>query len=267
VSLVFAALLGVVQGLTEFLPVSSSAHLILARFFFGWDADGFGLAFDVACHVGTLLAVVVYFRLDLMEMAKALPRVFGEDPHARRLRHIVVGTLPAVVAGLLFGAFIEHRLRTPLVSAVALTVGALGLLWVERLPARTRDESSISTAEALGFGIAQASALVPGVSRSGATITAGMLFGLRREAAARFSFLLGVPAILAAAVKEGFDLVRTGLGGEAAVLFAVGMTTSAVVGYLTVKYFLRYLASHRVDVFAYYRLALAAAVIVWTFVR
>lgn len=263
----FAALLGVVQGLSEFLPISSSAHLILARAFFGWDGEGFGLAFDVACHVGTLAAVVFYFRDDLIAMVRAVPRLFSGAPDARRIWLIVVGTVPAVLVGVLFADVIEHRLRTPAVTAWTLALGALALLWVERLPPRRRDEHGVRPLEALAIGVAQASALVPGVSRSGATITVGMLLGLRRDAAARFSFLLGVPAILAAAGKEGLGLADTGLSAADAQLFAVGMASSAVVGYLTIKYFLRYLAAHRLDVFAYYRLALAAAVVAWSLAR
>jgi undecaprenyl-diphosphatase len=267
VRLAWAALLGVVQGLTEFLPVSSSAHLIIARAVLGWDGEAFGLAFDVACHVGTLLAVVVFFWRDLRDMLRATPRLLGDEPAARRARLIVAGTVPVVIVGLTLADVIEARLRTPVVCAVTLAAGALGLLAVERLGPRLRREESIGYGDAVALGVAQASALVPGVSRSGATITVGMLAGLRREAAARFSFLLGVPAILAAAAKEGKDLLETGLSGDAATLFLVGMISSAVVGYLTIKYFLRYLATHRLDVFAYYRLALAAVVVVWLAVR
>ncbi len=262
-SLVYAALLGVVQGLSEFLPVSSSAHLILARAFFGWDGEAFGLAFDVACHVGTLAAVAWYFHRDLLAMLRATPRILSADPDARRIWLLAIGTLPAVVVGLLFAGAIEGGLRTPGVAAWTLAIGAAGLLWVERLPPRQRDERGVSMAEALAIGVAQASALVPGVSRSGATITVGMLLGLRRDAAARFSFLLGVPAILAAAAKEGLVLARTGLAADELRLFVVGMASSALIGYLTIKYVLRYLAAHQLDVFAYYRLALAAGVVIW----
>ncbi len=253
---VYAVLLGVVKGLTEFLPVSSSAHLILARALFGWDAAAFGLAFDVACHVGTLLAVVIYFRRDLLAIGRELPRVFGPAPAARQARLIAVGTLPIVCVGGLFADSLEP-LRTPVVSAAMLAVGALGLLAVERLPQRRGGEADISYATAAALGCAQAAALVPGVSRSGATITIGMLCGLRRDAAARFSFLLGVPAVLAAAVKEGLVLRHLELSSDAPLLFLVGVCTSAVVGYVTIKFFLRYLGTHRLDVFAYYRLGLA----------
>ncbi len=264
---VYAALLGIVQGLTEFLPVSSSAHLILARALFGWDADAFGLAFDVACHVGTLLAVVIYFWHDLWAMALALPRVFGADDDARRIRLIVIGTLPVVVVGLLYADAIETGLRSPLVTVFTLSLGAVAFLVAERLRPAVRVGSSISPAEALAFGCAQAAALVPGVSRSGATITMGLVLGIRRDEAARFSFLLGVPAILAAAAKEGAVLARTGMSADAVPLFLIGMCTSAVVGYLAVRFFMRFLGTNRLDVFAAYRLAVAAIVVVWLVTR
>lgn len=267
-TLVAAALLGVVQGLTEFLPVSSSAHLILARAVLGWDAEAFGLAFDVACHVGTLVAVVVFFRRELVEMVAAVPGLLGPSAPARRARLIAAGTLPVIVVGLLFAEAIEARLRTPGIAVGMLALGAAGLLLVERLGPRTKGEEAIGYGAATVLGVAQAAALVPGVSRSGATITAGMLLGLRREAAARFSFLLGVPAILAAAAKEGRDLAASGLldGGTLA-LFGVGLASSALVGYVTIAYFLRYLARHRLDAFAYYRLALAGVGLAWWWAR
>ena len=190
-----AILLGAVQGVTEFLPVSSSAHLILVRQLFGLDASALGLAFDVACHVGTLAAVVAYFRQDLVEMAAAVPSVLrrGATGPARRLRLVAVGTVPVVVIGLLMAGRIEEQLRTPLVASAMLALGALLFFWVERVGSRTRDERSLTAGESLAVGVAQAAALVPGVSRSGATITMGMALGLTREAAARFSFVLGVP--------------------------------------------------------------------------
>jgi undecaprenyl-diphosphatase len=270
VSLLAAALLGIVQGLTEFLPVSSSAHLILGRAFFGWEAEqSFGLAFDVACHVGTLAAVLLFFRADVAEMIAALPRAFGASPGpaGRRVRLIAIGTLPIVVAGAIYTDEVEAALRTPVVAAVALIAGAGLLLVIERLSARTKSEEALSAGGALAIGVAQAVALVPGVSRSGATIVTGMALGLRREAAARFAFLMSVPAILAAAAKEGLELRHLALGPDAVPLFLVGMLTSAVVGYLTVKYFIRFLVSHKLDVFAWYRVALAAATFVWLAAR
>jgi undecaprenyl-diphosphatase len=265
VDLLSAALLGVVQGLTEFLPVSSSGHLILARAFFGWDVGRFGLAFDVACHVGTLLAVVVYFRGDVVHLVQAAPGALAGRPGAweRLGRLILVGTLPIVVAGLAFSDPIETTLRSPGVVAVALALGAVGLLVAERLGSRQRGAEAIGTGEALAIGTAQALALVPGVSRSGATLTVAMLLGLKRDAAARFVFLLSLPAVLAAAVKEGMAVAGTSVAGFPVTPAIVGLVVSAVVGYVTVKYFIRYLAGHSLHAFAMYRLGLAAATLAW----
>jgi undecaprenyl-diphosphatase len=260
-----AALLGVIQGLTEFLPVSSSAHLILARFFFGWEAPEFGLAFDVALHVGTLAAIVVFFWSDIRSMIAAVPSVLlpGAGRSARLMRLIAIGTIPAIVVGLLFNDYIETKLRTPAVAAAALAVGAVVMLIAERVGSGRRDETSLSVTDALLIGAAQACALIPGVSRSGSTIAVGMLLGIRREPAARFTFLLAVPAILAAAGKESLELRHMHPDAGMLTLFAVGALVSAIVGYLTIKYFLRFLGAHRLDGFAYYRLALAALTLVW----
>jgi undecaprenyl-diphosphatase len=285
-TLLQAALLGVVQGLTEFLPVSSSAHLILARVFFGFDAQKFGLPFDVAIHIGTLLAVVVYFQRDLLSMMQSVPQLFHpgaanagqavaidrQDVRpgaegARLIWMLVVGSIPAVVVGFLFSGAIEARLRTPVVTAVTLSVGAAGLLAAERMGAQRRNEESLTLAEGFFIGCAQAAALVPGVSRSGATLTVALLLGLRRAEAARFTFLLGIIAILGAAVLKFPDMLDQGLGGDAAGLFAVGILSSAVVGYLAVKYFIQFLAAHTLDVFAWYRFALAASVVAWIWRR
>jgi undecaprenyl-diphosphatase len=269
VDVLAAALLGVVQGLTEFLPVSSSGHLILARAFFGWDPGRFGLAFDVACHVGTLLAVVAYFRADLVHLTVAAPRALGGGDGAweRLGRLIVVGTLPVVVVGVLFADAIETTLRSPAVIAVTLAVGGIGLIVAEWVGGRRRGEESIGYGESLAIGAAQASALVPGVSRSGATLTMAMLLGLRREAAARFVFLLSLPAVLAAALKEGMEVAKVGFEGLPITLFVVGVVVSAVVGYITVKYFIRYLAGHSLYGFAIYRLLLAAVTVAWLLAR
>jgi undecaprenyl-diphosphatase len=267
-----AALLGIVQGLTEFLPVSSSAHLILARAFFGYDSERFGLPFDVAVHVGTALAVAVYFRRELAGMIRALPRALsgpgggGDQASAHDVRLIwllAVGTVPVVAVGLLFDDVIEHYLRTPGVAAIALTAGAIGFFVVERIGAHARDERSLTVVEAFWIGCAQAAALVPGVSRSGATMTLALLIGLRRAESARFVFLLGLPAIAGAAVKELPALPGAANGGEVATLMLVGIASSAVVGYMAIRFFIQYVGRHSLDVFAWYRLALAALVAVW----
>jgi undecaprenyl-diphosphatase len=258
-----AALLGLVQGVTEFLPVSSSAHLILARAFFGFDGDKFGLAFDVACHVGTLIAVLIYFRQDLTRMAAALLRFNPAADDSRLIWLLVVGTVPAVVAGLAFRHLIE-ALRTPRVAAVMLALGAVLFFVADRVGTRTRSDRSLTMWEALLIGVAQALALVPGVSRSGATITVALLLGLRRTEAARFIFLLAIPAILGAAASEAPKLLKAGVDGGAS-LIAIGILASAIVGYAAVKYFIRYLGNHSLAVFAWYRIALASTVAVWLY--
>jgi undecaprenyl-diphosphatase len=259
-----AALLGFVQGVTEFLPVSSSAHLILARAFFGFDGDKFGLSFDVACHVGTLIAALVYFRAEVMRMIAALPRVFDQrDTDARLIWLLVVGTVPAVIVGLLFNKAIEDHLRTVQVAAITLTIGAIGFFIADAAGDNQRDQASLTLTEGFWLGCAQAVALIPGVSRSGVTITLALLMGLKRGDAARFIFLLAIPAILAAAVHEAPKLLAGGIGGETGVLFLIGIVTSGVVGYLAIAYFVRYLTRHSLSLFAWYRLALAAAVMVW----
>lgn len=260
-----AALLGVVQGLTEFLPVSSSAHLILARAFFGWDAGQFGLSFDVACHLGTLIAILAFFRADLVRMIAAVPRMLSPragDDYARLDWLIVIGTVPVVFVGLLLRNA-EDALRTPVVAGATLAAGGVLLIVADRWSSRTRSAETLGNGEAVGLGFAQSLALVPGVSRSGATITLALFLGLRRDMAARFSFLLGIPAISAAAVHEGVKLFAEPMPAETAQLFLLGIVVSAAVGYLTIKYFLRYLASHSLSVFGWYRIALAAAVLLW----
>jgi undecaprenyl-diphosphatase len=264
-SILIAALLGAVQGITEFLPVSSSAHLLLLRHAFGWTDEQTGLAFDVATHLGTLVATILYFRADLLRMAAALPRLFTAAPEARLMRLVVIGTLPIVVVGLLFSKWIETHARVPIVTVVTLSVGAIGLLLVERLGPQTRGVDDLTPVDATAFGVAQAAALIPGLSRSGSTITIGMLLGVRRDAAARFTFLLGIPAVVAALGKESLELRHVAITSDLATVLAVGVLTSGVVGYLSIRFLIQYLTRHKLDVFAYYRLALAA--VVWWFVH
>jgi undecaprenyl-diphosphatase len=268
VELLAAACLGVVQGLSEFLPISSSGHLILGRALLGWDLGRFGLPFDVACHVGTLLAVVAFFARDVRAMVVALPGGMLGRPGAyeRLIRLIAIGCLPLIPVVLLFLDVIES-VRSPAVVAAALAIGGVGLLVAERFGTMHRSEDSITPIEALLIGVAQASALIPGVSRSGATLTVAMLFGLRREAAARFVFLLSLPAVAAAAAKEALDLSDVGMEGVPVTLLLVGLVSSAIVGYLTIRFFLRYLANHSLAVFAYYRFVLAAATLLWLLTR
>jgi undecaprenyl-diphosphatase len=265
VTLVEAALLGVIQGLTEFLPVSSSAHLILARAVFGWDAGALNRPFDVACHLGTLVAVVTYFRTDLAAMVRALPGAFSSapGPDARRIWLIAAATIPIVIIGVAFESLIDVARDSPHATATALLVGAGLLFLVERLGPRTGTDATLTPGGAVLIGVAQAIALIPGVSRSGATITAGMLLGMHRLSAARFAFLIGIPAIAAAGAKTALGLRDVTVTPDEWALLGVGVVSSAVVGYLAISVLLKYLVSHRLDVFAWYRIAIAIAIFLW----
>lgn len=250
--------MGVVQGLTEFLPVSSSAHLILVRDVLGWDAGETELVFDVVCHLGTLIAVIVYFWRDLVQLIVAVPRVaLAERDEATQLgRLIVVATLPVVLVGVFFAELIAP-FRTPVVATVTLALGGALMLVADRVGAKRRKSSAMSFVEATWLGVAQAAALLPGVSRSGAVLTLSLFYGLTRKEAARFAFLLGVPAILGAGLRAAWSVGWDEIGDERLVL-VVGFLVSGGIGYLAVAGLLRYLNSHSLAVFAYYRLVVAA---------
>jgi len=265
VTLFEGAILGVVQGLTEFLPVSSSAHLILVRAIFGWDAGELNLAFDVACHLGTLVAVAAFFSSDMVALLRGIPSAFSATPTAdgRRLWLLAAAMLPVIVVGVTASDYIDAVRDQPQWTAVALIAGAALLFLVERLGPRAGTEATLTLPGAVAIGTAQAMALIPGVSRSGATITGGMLLGMSRLASARFTFLLSVPAITAAAAHEGLKLRHMTLGGHDWSLFGVGLLSSAAVGYLTVGFLLKFLVNHRLDVFAWYRIAIGLAILFW----
>jgi undecaprenyl-diphosphatase len=263
-----AILLGVVQGLTEFLPVSSSGHLFLAQYFLGLDQDRFGLSFDVALHLGTLVAVVAFFWRDLLRMARAFVRSLVPrgrnlaDPDQRLAYLILASTVPAAVIGFFLEDFFETTVRSPWVVVFSLVL--VGVLFIigEGVGSRSRRADKLGFSEAVGVGLAQAAALVPGVSRSGATITLGLFLGLRREEAARFSFLMSVPIIAGAGSLQLAEEVSEGIDAWGMVMFGAGFISSAVVGYLTIKFFLRFIAHYSLRVFAYYRFGLAAVVAV-----
>ena len=261
-----AVFLGVVQGLTEFLPVSSSGHLLLGQYFLGMDQERFGLSFDAAIHTGTVLAVVWYFRADLLSIARAfvssLPRPDFSDAEVRMAYLILVATIPAALIGFLFEDFFATQVRSPWVVVFNLVfVGALFLV-AEAVGRKMVSASKLGPLGALSVGLAQAAALVPGISRSGATITCGLFLGLRREEAARFSFLMSVPVTAAAAGLSLAQAAGEGLDRHEAAMFLAGSVSSAVVGYLAIRFLLRFLANHTLRVFAYYRFALAVVVAV-----
>ncbi len=264
---VLAVILGLIQALTEFLPVSSSAHLILARgvLDFGF-ADG--LTFDVGLHVGTLIAVLVYFRSDIAGLIRGFLSTFrGVDfkgnTDQRLAWYIIFASVPAACAGFFFESQIENYFRNPNVIVFTLVIGGILFLVAERFTKHKNEMSTLSLKGALLVGVAQATALIPGVSRSGITIITGMTQGLKRAEAARFSFLLGTPALAGAGLKKGLDMGgQEFAGGDYAVLF-IGLVTAALSGWLVIKFLLRFLRKHRLDVFAYYRFALAAVIVAW----
>ena len=262
--LIEAIFLGVVQGLTEFLPISSSGHLLLAQYFLGLDQERFGLSFDAAIHAGTVLAVVSFFWRDLLGMLRAFLRSLSEpnfsDREQRMAYLVLVATVPAGLIGFFFEDFFERTVRSPWVVVTNLVlVGALFIVG-EAVGRKTRRAYKLSFREAAGIGLAQAAALVPGISRSGATITLGLFLGLRRDEAARFSFLMSVPITTAAAFFSLGQEVDKGMSAYEALLFAAGCISSAIVGYLAIRFLLNYLADHSLRVFAYYRFGLAGIV-------
>jgi undecaprenyl-diphosphatase len=255
-----AIFLALLQGLTEFLPISSSGHLILVPAFLGWEDQG--LAFDVAVHLGTLIAVVAYFRRELAAMTVGwLRSCRGQSSADGRLAWmVIIGSLPLVAVGLLLASWIEGNLRSPLVVAAA--TGGFGVvLWVaDRLSSHGRDEHSVSVADALLVGSAQTLALIPGTSRSGITITAALALGMSREAAARFSFLLSVPAVLMASGWKSLQLFGSAVAVDWAAL-ALGAAAAGVFAYLAIDWFLKFVARSGMLVFAIYRVILAGIIV------
>lgn len=245
-----ALILGIVQGLTEFLPVSSTAHLILFPWFFNWTGELDSLTFDVALHAGTLLSLVICFWKDWIELILRKQKLF---------MLIVLASVPAGIAGVLLGDLIEHALRSPLVIAVSLVVFGVVMLLAEKMT-KTRTLDRVGVADAVMIGLAQAVALIPGVSRSGITISAGLFRGLEREASARFSFLLSTPIIAGATLLHARKLLKTGADHNMS-LFLIGFFAAAISGFAAIKFLLNFLKKHPLNSFAYYRFGLALVII------
>jgi len=264
-----AILLGVIQGFTEFLPVSSSAHLILMPWFFGWQGTLVdSLNFDVALHAGTLAAILAYFWRDWLELFRKFFTGLNDGTwrsgDGRFVRFIALATIPAGILGFKFEHVVEQSFRNPLLIAVALIIISIVMWVVDRFSAKISSLHQMTLGHALFIGCAQALALVPGVSRSGITIVAGLMSGYTRESAARFSFLLSTPVIAGAAVLK---LAKLHLAPGEALPFILGTLFSAVIGYVSIEFLLRYLNRHSLNLFVGYRMALAAAVIVLIILR
>lgn len=243
-----AILAGAVQGLTEFLPVSSTGHLIIFEHIFGISPENFGLSFDASLHLGTLAAILIFFWHDYVRMFESKNRLLAK---------IIVGTIPAVFFGLIFENQIESVLRQTWVVGTALVLFSLVLVLAEKLGKQTKTGQKTTLRGALVIGFFQSIALIPGISRSGSTISAGLLLGLKREEAARFAFLLSGPIVAGAGLKKFLDAVSIhGIGSGELSFFIIGMVSSAFFGYLTIKYFLAYLATKTLYPFVVYRLIL-----------
>ena len=287
ITILRAILLGILQGITEFIPISSSAHLIIVPWLFNWIDDPAltSLAFDVALHLGTLAAVLWYFADDWVRLIRAAAasiahREIGGDPDRRLAWFLVIGCVPGAIAGLLLEDKIDGLFHVPGVPlqpaamiAVAVILALFGSIMylADRLATHLRGMAQLGLKDSLVIGVAQALAVFPGVSRSGATITAGLALGLKRPAAARFSFLLSAPIIAGAGLKSLFDVYHSVRSGSIVpselVLFAVGFVSATVSGYLCIRFMLRYLQGHSINVFVYYRWAVALLIAVVALVR
>jgi undecaprenyl-diphosphatase len=266
-------LLGIVQGLTEFIPVSSSAHLVIVPYLLNWKIPANqAFVFDVLVQVATLAAVFIYFWRDIVEIVKAMAQglihkaPFAAAP-ARLGWFLLLATVPAGLAGLLLKDAVEIAFGSPRVTALLLFVTAGLLVVAERVGKRTRELESLNWKDALWIGLFQAASIFPGVSRSGATITGGMTRDFQRPAAARFAFLMSIPIMLASGLLASLDLVGAPNFGASLLIFIPGLIVAAVIGYLAIRWLLRYLVQHTLYDFAIYCAVLGLITLVITFIR
>jgi undecaprenyl-diphosphatase len=266
VNLLEAIVLGVVQGLTEFLPVSSSAHQRIVPALFGWDDPG--AAFTAVTQLGTETAVLIFFRHEIWAIATTWLRSLREPrlrshPDARLGWYLIVATIPIGVFGLVFEEDIETGARNLWLIGTVLIVFALVLGYADRTGRHEREIEQLSTRDGILIGLAQSLALIPGVSRSGATMSAGLLLGLQRPAAAKFGFLLAIPAVVASGVFQLEGIISGEEGGDEPFAYvAIATVIAFIVGYAAIAWFLRYLAHHSVRVFVIYRVLLGGTVLI-----
>ncbi|MDR3563009.1 MAG: undecaprenyl-diphosphate phosphatase [Negativicutes bacterium] len=265
-----AIVLGIVQGIGEFLPISSSAHLIIVRWLFDWDGiinqagGNIDIALDVALHVGTLVAVLTYFYRDWLRLTIDGLTTGFKTQEGKMFWYLVMATIPGGVAGLLLESTVEKLFRSqPLIIAAGLAIMGVVLYFVDKLAVQRFNLGKITFLQALLIGISQAFALIPGVSRSGITMTTARMLGFTREAAAKFSFLLSTPIIAGAALKHTPDIINNIFNP----LFLVGTVISAIVGLFCISFLLRYLRTNNFAVFAVYRLAMALLIVGVYYVR
>jgi undecaprenyl-diphosphatase len=259
-------ILGIIQGLTEFLPISSSGHLILAQNLF--DIKEAGLTFDIALHLGTFLALILFFWRDWLNLFYGFFRSIKKwnwknDPDQRLFYLLVIATIPGIVFGALLESKAETVFRSTYLVLIMLFVVGLLFLIVEKIAKKIRELKQLTLKDSLIIGFAQSLAIIPGVSRSGITISAGLLSGMKRESAARFSFLLATPIILGAGLYSFSKIFDQGANGTGWISIIVGFLTAAIVGFLAIKYLLLYLKNHTLNIFAYYRFFLVAIIIIY----
>ncbi len=248
-------ILGIIQGITEFLPISSTAHLVITPWIFGWTGMVNSLSFDIAVHVGTLFSLIYCFWRDWIDI------IFRDR---KMLLYLIVGTIPAGFAGVAFHDIIESQLRDPLIIVFTLIFVGIMMLIAEKIGKRQREFISLS--DALVIGTAQAIALIPGVSRSGITITAGLFKGLDRAYAAKFSFLLSTPAIVGAAILDLYKSLKVGYSYDYS-LFFVGVISAGITGIIAIKFLLSFLRKYPLNFFVYYRWLLAGVIFLLYFLR
>ncbi len=253
-SILEAIVLGVIQGITEFIPVSSSGHLLITHEIFNNASNS--LAFDVALHVGTLLALLLYFKGDLLDLAK---NIKSKNKQGRLARLLIIATIPAALAGLMLGGYIDDNLRTPFIVAITLAFGGVLMIIIDVISGN-KEPKEVNTKQGLSIGFAQMLALVPGVSRSGVTITTGMLVGLGREQAARFSFLLAVPIIAGSALGVLVGGTSEVTVGEAQII--AGIIAAFISGLLSIKFLLGIIERVGLTPFGIYRIILAVIVVI-----
>jgi undecaprenyl-diphosphatase len=263
-----AIVLAVVQGLTEFLPISSTAHLALFPWLLHWKDPG--LTFDVALHSGTLIAVLIYFWREWVNMLRAAGSFDASNspdtpPYGRLFWLLVIGTIPGALAGFFFEKRADTTLRNPIIIAAAMIMIALFMWAGDRVENHCESLQEISLSDSILVGVSQALAVIPGVSRSGVTMSTGLFRRMRRETAARFSFLLSTPLIAGAALKKGLEVRHDGLPHAMRVPFITGILVSALVGYVVIGWLIRYLKQRTFTIFVAYRLALGIAVLVLAF--
>ncbi|GAB6182937.1 undecaprenyl-diphosphate phosphatase [Thermodesulfovibrio hydrogeniphilus] len=250
-----AVVLGIIQGITEFLPISSTAHLVITPWIFGWSGTVNSLSFDIAVHVGTLFSLLYCFWKDWID-------ILLKD--RKMLAYLIIGTIPAGLAGVAFHDVIETELRNPMIIVFTLVFVGILMLVAEKVGKRQRTKVGLS--DAIVIGTAQAIALIPGVSRSGITITAGLFKGLDRAYAAKFSFLLSTPAIAGAAFLDFYKSMKIGLHHDYS-LFFVGFVSAAITGIIAIKFLLNFLKKYPLNIFIYYRWVLAGVIFLLYFFR